>query len=67
MEGRDFMTASFKTVDAIYKVISEHVTDEQMNQIIKALHQVKGNHSFEETVARLIATHKDAKFRKSKA
>lgn len=53
------MTASYKTVEAVYAAVRKHVTDEQMIKIIDELMEVPGNKSFRETVVRLAA--EDAK------
>jgi hypothetical protein len=39
------MAASFETIDAIYRVIRKHCTDEQVQRIIADLQEVPGNKS----------------------
>jgi hypothetical protein len=47
------MAASFETIDAIYKVIRKHCTDEQVQRIIADLQEGPGNKSFRDFIERL--------------
>jgi hypothetical protein len=57
------VSASYSTVEAIYKTVRRHVTKEQMGAIIDDLLQIEGNQSFRETVERLAAEDAKAKNR----
>lgn len=47
------MTASYKTVEAVYSAVRRYVTDRQMELIIDDLLQIPGNKSFKDTIKRL--------------
>lgn len=53
------MVASRATLLAIYSVLQKHIYDDKLSAILADLQDVKGNHSFRETVTALTVLHED--------
>ena len=51
------MAVSNDTANKIYEVLRKHLTTRQVRLILDELTQVPGNHSFRETISRLIYIH----------